>query len=252
MLRKPGVSVANIHFYRYFRPLGPVRGSPPDAKRKSDMKKMMILAAAAVTAISCGGGKGKNATDAPVSAADTAGVRSAVEWKALDPYALEFNPFETVGKDWMALATGAKGKTNSMTISWGTAGVLWSKPVFIVYVSSDRYTKHLMDSNAYFTVMSFPREKKYKDALLYIGTHSGKDEPDKAATAGFATEYTALGNPLFSEADMVFECKTIYREEFKKDKLPADVQAMYEDMGIHTMYIGEVINVFGKETEEGQ
>ncbi len=213
---------------------------------------MMLLAAAAVAAISCGGGKEKSAAGTPVAKADTAGVRSAVEWETMDPFALDFNPFETVGKDWMALATGAKGKTNSMTISWGTAGVLWNKPVFIVYVSSDRYSKHLMDSDAYFTVMSFPREKKYKDALLYIGTHSGKDEPDKATAAGFTTEYSALGNPVFREAEMVFECRTIYREEFKKDKLPAEVQAMYEDMGMHTMYIGEIVNVFGKKTEEGR
>ncbi len=167
-------------------------------------------------------------------------------WEKLSPEELDFNPFRTIGKDWMALAVGKDEGMNSMTISWGGAGVLWNKPVFTVYVSSDRYSKRLMDDNAYFTVMAFPHERRYKDALLYIGSKSKRDEPDKTADAGFTVEYTELGNPLFREAALAFECRIIYREEFKMELLPSDVRRMYEDTGLHTMYVGEIVNVYGK------
>ena len=59
-------------------------------------------------------------------------------------------------------------------------------------------------------------------------------------------ELSELGNPLFKEADLALECRIIYREEFKRDLLPEDVRPMYEEMGLHTFYIGEIVNVYKK------
>ena len=62
---------------------------------------------------------------------------------------------------------------NTMTISWGSLGELWNKPVVTVYVSSSRYTHQFMEKNDHFTVAFFPAE--YRQALQYLGSHSGRE-----------------------------------------------------------------------------
>lgn len=200
----------------------------------------IFLALSVAVLCSCGSGKKENNTM----------EKENWKWEKVNPTDLDFNPFQTIGVDWMALAMGGEKSMNSMTISWGTAGELWNKQVFTVFVSSDRYSKRLMDESKYFTVMAFPKSRKIKESLVYIGSRSQRDEPDKTVNAGFTVEYTELGNPIFKEANLVFECRIIYKEEFKMELLQPEVRRMYEDMGLHTMYIGEIVNVFVKQTVE--
>lgn len=202
--------------------------------------KYLFLALSVAVLCSCGSGKKENNTM----------EKENWKWEKVNPTDLDFNPFQTIGVDWMALAMGGEKSMNSMTISWGTAGELWNKQVFTVFVSSDRYSKRLMDESKYFTVMAFPKSRKIKESLVYIGSRSQRDEPDKTVNAGFTVEYTELGNPIFKEANLVFECRIIYKEEFKMELLQPEVRRMYEDMGLHTMYIGEIVNVFVKQTVE--
>lgn len=202
--------------------------------------KYLFLALSVAVLCSCGSGKKENNTM----------EKENWKWEKVNPTDLDFNPFQTIGVDWMALAMGGEKSMNSMTISWGTAGELWNNQVFTVFVSSDRYSKRLMDESKYFTVMAFPKSRKIKESLVYIGSRSQRDEPDKTVNAGFTVEYTELGNPIFKEANLVFECRIIYKEEFKMELLQPEVRRMYEDMGLHTMYIGEIVNVFVKQTVE--
>lgn len=175
-----------------------------------------------------------------------------MEWIKTDPYTMDLRPFGMISKDWMALAVGKRDKMNSMTISWGTLGELWNKPVFIVFVRSSRYTKALMDKNKYFTVSAFPESAKNKEALVYIGSNSMKDDPKKTENAGLTVEYSELGNPLFTQSDLAFECKVLYKEELKEDLMPAEIRKVYTegDPSMHTMYIGEIVNVFSKGQEQ--
>lgn len=198
------------------------------------MKKLICIITCLAALLSCGSRE---------KSSETVEFES-MNWENVTPESLDINPFQTIGQDWMALAMGRDENMNSMTISWGTAGVLWNKPVFTVFVSSDRYSKGLMDEQKYFTVMAFPESKNNKDGLTYIGSRSGRDEPNKTENAGFTVEYTELGNPMFKEAELVFECKIWYKEEFKQDLLPSDVKPRYDTMGLHTMYIGEIVNVY--------
>lgn len=166
-------------------------------------------------------------------------------WRRIEPKELTDSPIVKVGSEWMALAAGNAEDMNAMTISWGTWGVLWGRPVVTVYVSSSRHTYSYMERSDCFTVTGFPQE--YKPALGYIGSHSGRDS-DKIKEAGLTVEYTPLGNPIFKEANLAIECKTLYKEEFDRDRVPDDIKEMYDKgTGVHTMYIGEIINVWIKE-----
>jgi len=53
-----------------------------------------------------------------------------------------------------ALARGAvvpaqaDGKTNAMTISWGTLGREWERPIFTIFLRETRYTHELIENTS--------------------------------------------------------------------------------------------------------
>ncbi len=144
------------------------------------------------------------------------------------------------------LAAGNKEKSNAMTIGWGGIGTLWGRTALTVYVAEKRYTKEFMDKAEYFTVMAFDVEQS--KVLNYMGSKSGRDG-DKAKALGLHTAYTANGTPYYTEATMVIECKIMYAAPFNPQYFKGDVpKKMYANFsaGIHSMYIGEVVNAWIK------
>lgn len=158
--------------------------------------------------------------------------------------------FNENGFNWyrhaLLLAAGDKQQSNAMTIGWGGIGTLWRKTAVTVYVAERRYTKQFMDNAQYFTVMAFNDRKE--EILEYMGTKSGRDG-DKAKALNLHTAYTENGTPYYIEADMVLECRTMYAAPFDpkyfKDEVPKQMYSNFP-AGLHTMYIGEVINAWKK------
>lgn len=167
------------------------------------------------------------------------------DWQKISIYDVK-NPAVLFGEDWAALASGNKDSLNAMTIGWGQFGMLWGRPIVTVYVAPERYTNEFMQKNEYFTVIGFPKAKK--EALTYIGSHSGRDG-DKLKAAGLTPEFTDLGNPIFKEGNLAIECKIIYKESFKPELMDEKAKAFYErtKLSPHVAYIGEVINVWQKK-----
>ena len=164
-------------------------------------------------------------------------------WTKISPNEVK-NAVTLFNNDWMALAAGKSGDMNAMTISWGQMGELWQRPVITVYVRESRYTKTFIDRYPYFTVTAFPEQ--YHKALGYIGSHSGRDG-DKLKVAGLTPEFTELGNPVFREANLAIECKILYISPIDTKKIDAQVlKDVYGDHDYHTMYIGEIVNVWKK------
>ena len=142
------------------------------------------------------------------------------------------------------LCAGDKEKNNAMTIGWGGIGTLWGRTALTVYVAEKRYTKEFLDKAD--TVMAFDVEQS--KVLNYMGTKSGRDG-DKAQALGLHTAYTANGTPFYTEATMVIECKIMYAAPFDPQYFKSDTpKKMYANFpaGIHSMYIGEVINAWKK------
>lgn len=197
------------------------------------MKKIINTLLTALMVMGCG----NNAKKAENQADKT--------WKEIAPTEIELNPVQMIDKDWLAVSAGQEGNMNLMTISWGTIGELWGKPVFTVFVSTSRYTHKFMEENDYFTVTHFPASMR--DKLAYLGRVSGRDE-DKVAGAGLTVEFTDRGNPIYAEADLAIECKKLYGQQFDASLMPAEQRAWYENagLGIHYMYIGEIVHVWKK------
>lgn len=158
--------------------------------------------------------------------------------------------FQENGFEWFheaeLLCAGDKQQSNAMTIGWGGIGTLWGRTALTVYVAEKRYTKEFMDRAQYFTVMAFDVEQS--KVLNYMGSKSGRDG-DKAKALGLHTAYTANGTPYYTEANMVIECKIMYAAPFEsqyfKSEAPKNMYANFP-AGIHSMYIGEVINAWKK------
>ena len=146
----------------------------------------------------------------------------------------------------LLLAAGDEQRSNAMTIGWGGIGTLWRKTAVTVYVAEQRYTKQFMDNAQYFTVMAFDNRKE--EILEFMGTKSGSDG-DKAKALNLHTAYTENGTPYYVEASLVLECRTMYAAPFDpqyfKDDVPKQMYANFP-AGLHTMYIGEVVNAWKK------
>ena len=211
------------------------------------MKRIALFALAALAvaaAVFACKGRQHEAVEETVQA-DT--VLVGHDWTRIDPLDLEIKPVAAFSQDWMALAMGNSRQFNAMTIAWGGIGELWGKHVVTVYVSGDRASKKLMDDNDYFTVTAFPPSKACKDALVYIGSRSMRDEPDKVANAGLTVEFTELGNPIFAEGRLAIECRKLYAAPFDLNRMPQDIsERLYAEMTVHTMYVGEIVNVLEK------
>ena len=150
------------------------------------------------------------------------------------------NPFEKFNSEWALLAAGPAGNCNAMTISWGSMGTIWGKPVITVYVRPDRYTWRFLKDNDSFTVSFYPEQ--YREALLLMGKQSGRDG-DKAAAAGLTVK------PLddcvtFAEAKETFVCKKLYMHQLDYDACPEAAKKIYSN-GVkpHWLIMGEVTEI---------
>ena len=194
-----------------------------------------IFAALLLTA--CGNKANESETEAKTTNSD--------QWQEIKPQNIDVNAVKLFANDWMLLSAGKDTSMNMMTIAWGALGELWGKPIVTVYVSTDRYTYKFLEENEYFTVTAFPEQ--FRDKLQYIGSVSGRDE-DKVKGSGLTPEFTKLGNPIYKEANLAIECKKIYAEQLKKELMPLEQRQWYDEkkLGVHMMYIGEIVNVWKK------
>ena len=194
-----------------------------------------IFAALLLTA--CGNKANESETEAKTSNSD--------QWQEIKPQNIDVNAVKLFANDWMLLSAGNDTSMNMMTIAWGALGELWGKPIVTVYVSTDRFTYKFLEDNEYFTVTAFPEQ--FRDKLQYIGSVSGRDE-DKVKGSGLTPEFTKLGNPIYKEANLAIECKKIYAEQLKKELMPLEQRQWYDEkkLGVHMMYIGEIVNVWKK------
>ena len=144
----------------------------------------------------------------------------------------------------MLLTVQAGERINTMTVGWGTLGVMWGKDVLISAVRPERYTYGMMEESDTFSLLLLSPEDKAK--MAFCGTKSGRDV-DKIAACGF-TVATAENTPYFEEAQLVIVCKKVAatalqeRDFLGDDAIP---NRYYGEKGgnYHTLYFGEILKV---------
>lgn len=157
-------------------------------------------------------------------------------------------------KTGVLLTTKSDDKVNSMTISWGTLGIEWGKPIFTVFVRENRFTKEQLEKNPEFTI-NIPMGEFNKKILGFCGTKSGYNI-DKISELNLTLESPdKISVPAIKELPLTLECNVVYKqeqdrneicEETKKVFYPQDVDSSYHgaNKDFHTAYYGEIVSAY--------
>ena len=165
-----------------------------------------------------------------------------ISWEELDD-----NAIRMIGKDWMLISAGNIDEGfNMMTASWGALGFLWQKPVSMIFVRPQRYTHEFTEREDYYTITFY--DEKHKDILRHMGSVSGRDF-DKINESGLTPVATDNGSVGFAEAILIIECKKLFatvldEADFIDKELDKNT---YPNKDYHTMYVGEIINVWRRK-----
>ena len=99
----------------------------------------------------------------------------------ISPLEITDNFIRSIGQEWMLITAGDAVQCNTMTASWGFVGQMWGRPAAMVVIRPTRHTRRFVEENERLTLSFF--EERYRDAMRYCGTHSGRDG-DKFAASG--------------------------------------------------------------------
>jgi flavin reductase (DIM6/NTAB) family NADH-FMN oxidoreductase RutF len=161
---------------------------------------------------------------------------------------LNLNVFKYFDKDWILLTAGELegGKFNSMTISWGSIGFLWGKPMAHVVVRPSRYTYEFIDKYDTFTMCSFPEQ--YRKVLAVLGSKSGRDM-DKINNSGLTpVPSEKIAAPSYEEANLILECRKSYYYDIKPERFLLDyIEDCYKGTDYHRCYIAEIVCIKGTD-----
>lgn len=164
----------------------------------------------------------------------------------------KYDVFSMFNDRWALCTAGTPEAYNTMTIGWGTMGTIWGPPmkgkqIVTVFLRESRRTSDVLLENERFTVCFFPEQ--YRKDLGYLGTVSGKTDPDKVSKTALTPKMlkNAVG---FEEAELTFVCKKIYTHKMLREELPEFLRdTLYSDGDLHYIFMGEIEDVFGTINE---
>jgi flavin reductase (DIM6/NTAB) family NADH-FMN oxidoreductase RutF len=146
---------------------------------------------------------------------------------------------------WFLLTAGANrpGAFNSMTVSWGAFGVIWHRPLAVVVIRPQRYTRQFMERHATFSLCAF--DESYRDTLKMLGTVSGRDTRKMTDCGLTPVGLSRIECPGFAEAKLILECQKTYFDDLDPAHFLADFIAPNYQGDYHRIYFGEVLAAAG-------
>ena len=145
------------------------------------------------------------------------------------------------GEDRVLLVSrGKEGLPNVMAIGWGTTGIIWRRPIFVVLVRPSRYTYKLIEETGEFTVNIVPHQ--LKEVVQYCGTVSGREHDKFKEKQLTAIPSKKVKTPIIKECILHFECRVVH----KSDLIPAELEkaivtTLYPKGDFHRVYFGEIL-----------
>ena len=143
------------------------------------------------------------------------------------------------------LTTKVGDKVNSMTIGWGTLGVIWEKLVFVAYVRRQRFSREMLDKCREFTV-NVPIGDFQRKILGVCGSKSGRDI-DKVQAAGLTlVDPEVVSVPAIKELPLTLECRVLYSQEQESDTFIDEITRKFYTLetGDHICYYGEIVSAY--------
>ncbi len=137
-----------------------------------------------------------------------------------------------------------EGATNPMTIGWGQVGVVWGRPVFSVFVRTNRYTYECLQTAETFTV-SVPRLGELADALAFCGSRSGRDLDKVEASGLHLIPSRAVDTPVIEACGLHYECSIVARLQLTvPDIASKEIHERYETENLHQIILGEILDAY--------
>lgn len=166
-------------------------------------------------------------------------------FREISPYEIE-NAMKLIGKDWMLITAKDGEKVNTMTASWGCMGILWGKEVCVTFVRPQRYTFEFTERSDFMSLSFF--DDKYRDALRFCGSHSGRDT-DKFGQTGLDCAFDGE-IPYIEQARLVILCKKLYADDLKKENFVVpEPLANYKNNDFHRFYVCEIKKVLARDAD---
>ncbi|MBI9046703.1 MAG: flavin reductase [Anaerolineaceae bacterium] len=135
---------------------------------------------------------------------------------------------------------------NNMTVSWGSLGTLWHKPMTQLFVRKSRFTFDFLERFDTFTLSAF--SKDYQKELTELGSKSGRkmDKIHKSGLTPIASQ--TISAPGYLEAETILECKKAYWQDMNISNILDEeiIQKFYSDQGDTRIYFGEILAIFNK------
>ncbi|MFO7814586.1 MAG: flavin reductase family protein [Halanaerobiales bacterium] len=162
---------------------------------------------------------------------------------------IKFNEFQKEVMDVIGggafLTVKDEGELNTMTIGWGSIGVVWSQPMFTVLVRHSRYTHKLIENTDQFTV-SVPLHGQLKRETDYCGSYSGRNVNKFEELGLELIEGKKLDTPFIKNSDIHYECKIVFKQDMNPDNMfNEDIKNKYYPQDdYHTIYYGKIIGTY--------
>lgn len=142
----------------------------------------------------------------------------------------------------LLVSRDARRRPNAMTIGWGSIGIYWGKPVFVVPVRESRYTYQCIEKTGDFTVNLLPR--KLAHVAEYCGTLSGRDHDKLAECRLTAVDGGQVKSPIIDECVLCYECKVVHVNDVVPAALTREIsRSCYPKGDYHRLYFGEILAV---------
>lgn len=122
----------------------------------------------------------------------------------------------------LAVSVDGRGRVDVIALGW-TMMTSFEPPMFAISVGRTRYSHETIPACGAF-VLAFPC-REMADAVLYCGTHSGRDVDKLAETGLRAQPALEVAPPLLADAVANFECR---------------LEGSFET-GDHTIFAGRVV-----------
>lgn len=155
----------------------------------------------------------------------------------------DFNFADYIGKGALLTVKRGNGALNTMTVSWGTSGILWNKEVCTVFVRPQRFTHEFCEESDVFTLSFFGEERR--GTLTYCGTKTGRDvDKFEACELKYELKNDAC---IFEDAKITLVLKKLYKQEMSRDCFIDEAPLVnYKSNDFHTVYTCEIIDIIIK------
>ncbi|KPK76132.1 MAG: hypothetical protein AMJ79_08105 [Phycisphaerae bacterium SM23_30] len=163
----------------------------------------------------------------------------------LDPFAYLSEFYKLLSSPGALLVTqGWEDRPNVMAIGWAHIGIVWSKPVCIVYVRPSRHSYTCLEQQRQFTVNTVTRDMA--EMVELCGTVSGRERDKFTAAKLSAVPSKKVKPPVIEQGILHYECRVVHYSEVQPANLHREIiVSRYAEGDFHRVYYGEIAACYG-------